>query len=156
MFAVLATLVRRYLPVHLAFSCCAVQYFTGRPKEDFVMIQRVVFGTFVGFVLVVAFVQGSLAQRFEFDAASIKPNIAGDHRSRIQMMPGGRLNVTAATLKDLLRTAYQVDNFQIIGGPAWMSSDRWDIQATAYEDVSQKRMGEMLQNLIVDRFQLKS
>src|SRR5262245_45441667 len=95
------------------------------------------------------------ASRLEFAVASVKPNIAGDHRSRIQIEPGGRLNVTAATLKELICAAYRVDNFQVVGGPAWISSDRWDLQATADENASPSQLNEMFQNLLFGRFDLK-
>src|SRR5262245_11600369 len=95
------------------------------------------------------------ASRLEFAVASVKPNIAGDHRSRIQIEPGGRLNVTAATLKELICAAYRVDDFRVVGGPPWMSSDRWDVQAKADENASQSQINEMFQNLLAGRFDLK-
>jgi uncharacterized protein (TIGR03435 family) len=50
-------------------------------------------------------------------------------------------------------------NSQIIGGPSWMDSDVYDIQATAEtngETIPQDRMQLMLQSLLEDRFQLKA
>lgn len=73
----------------------------------------------------------------------------------MQVTPGGRLNVTGATLKDLIRNAYRLEDFQILGGADWISSDRWDVQAKAGVDVSPSQVNEMLQKLLIDRFQLK-
>ncbi len=119
-------------------------------------IQCVAFFGFAGIVMAAAsYLTAPQSKRPEFGVASIKPNAAGDHRMRMQLMRGGGLNVTGATLKDLVLTGYQLPAFQIVGGPSWMSSDRWDIQAKAEENTSQKQIYEMLQNLLTDRFQLK-
>jgi len=90
-----------------------------------------------------------------FEVASIKPNATGDNRIMMQMAPGGRLNVTGATLRMLIRNAYRVQDFQIIGGPQWISADRFDIQAKAEDNASQTQVNEMLQTLLAERFQLK-
>ncbi|MBI4474407.1 MAG: TIGR03435 family protein [Acidobacteria bacterium] len=94
-------------------------------------------------------------KRLEFEVASIKPNAAGDHRIMMQITPGGRLNVTGAALRELIRSAYRLQDFQISGGPGWVSTDRWDIQAKAEENASQDQVNEMLQNLLAERFQFK-
>jgi uncharacterized protein (TIGR03435 family) len=54
-----------------------------------------------------------------------------------------------------MRNAFRIQDFQIIGGPGWMESDRWDIQTKAEENASQAQVNEMLQTLLADRFQLK-
>lgn len=64
-----------------------------------------------------------------FEVASIKPSAADFHGTMFQMQPGGRLRVTGATLKMLLAMAYDVRDFQISGGPGWISSDRYDLVA---------------------------
>lgn len=62
----------------------------------------------------------------KYDVASIKPNTDGDFRYSFRIEPGGTL---AATLKRLMMTAYNVQGFRIIGGPDWVASRRWDVQA---------------------------
>ncbi len=64
-----------------------------------------------------------------FEVASIKPTAETGFRTGIQMQPGGGLRVNGATLKMLLTVAYDVREFQIVGGPSWISSDRYDILA---------------------------
>ena len=66
-----------------------------------------------------------------FDAASIKPNREGGASGGIRPLPNGRLNATNVTLEELLRRAYGLLESQVIGGPAWMRSDRFDVVATA-------------------------
>jgi uncharacterized protein (TIGR03435 family) len=62
--------------------------------------------------------------------------------------------------------AYRIRDFQIIGGPDWIKSDRWDIQAKAEEGSVPARKSPMppnvpdpvalrVQSLLEDRFQLK-
>ncbi len=49
--------------------------------------------------------------------------------------------------------AYGVKNFQIIG-PGWLSETKFDIAATLPEGVARKRVPEMMQSLLEDRFKL--
>jgi uncharacterized protein (TIGR03435 family) len=90
-----------------------------------------------------------------FEVASIKPNATGDNRVQMQVAPGGRMNMTGVTMKLLIRNAFRIQDFQIVGGPGWMEADRWDIQTKAEENASPVQVNEMLQTLLADRFQLK-
>src|SRR5262249_7838549 len=73
----------------------------------------------------------------------------------IQPQPGGRLTITGANLRLLIRFAYNVDEAQISGGPAWMDSDRFDIAAKGEGNPTVDQLREMLQKLLADRFNLK-
>src|SRR5215468_10922120 len=66
----------------------------------------------------------------EFEVASIKPSSGSDPRTLLQVLPGGGLRTSGATLRFLVTLAYQVRSFQILDGPGWISSDRFDIIAT--------------------------
>src|SRR5450755_1986978 len=63
-----------------------------------------------------------------FEVASIKPNNSGDGRIMMQNQPG-RYLATNVTLRLLIRNAYQLQDFQITGGPSWANSDHFDINA---------------------------
>jgi len=63
-----------------------------------------------------------------FEVASIKPNNSGDGRVLLGMQPG-RFTATNVTLRMLIRNAYQLQDFQITGGPAWLGSDHFDVIA---------------------------
>src|ERR1035438_5397579 len=108
-----------------------------------------------------------------FEVASIKPSGGDDHRVGIRFMPGGGLQTTGTTLKFLLTFAYDAQDFQISGGPGWISSDRFDIVAkseransenTTPDDprkmtdaqmkTSAEQMQQKLQALLADRFHL--
>jgi uncharacterized protein (TIGR03435 family) len=91
--------------------------------------------------------------RLAFEVATIKPNMSGNIWSSMPRS-SGRLIVINMTLKDLLGVAYQVRAFQISGGPGWIDSNRYDIEAKAECSPSQQQMMLMLQTLLEDRFGL--
>ncbi len=101
---------------------------------------------------------------YEFEVASIKPNKAGNNMIRIMFSPNG-FEGTNATLQMLVKIAYGVDDNQISGGPNWLSTDHFDINAkmdsaTAdalhklTEDEAKLERQHMLQALLADRFKL--
>ena len=61
-----------------------------------------------------------------FDVASLKANKANDGIVFSQSQKG-RYVISGLTLAALIRSAYQVQEFQIIGGPDWMNADRFNI-----------------------------
>src|SRR5438093_3258557 len=63
-----------------------------------------------------------------FEVASIKPNNSGDGRVMLGNQPG-RFTATNVTLRMLIRNAYQLQDFQISGGPGWLASDHFDVVA---------------------------
>jgi uncharacterized protein (TIGR03435 family) len=101
-----------------------------------------------------------------FEVVSVKPNTTG-RNAGIAQQPGGRFVATEITLKRLMQYAYR-GNQQFIGGPAWLDTDRWDIEAKAAEGTVLPRAGLldmaappdalalMVQSLLENRFKLKS
>jgi uncharacterized protein (TIGR03435 family) len=94
-------------------------------------------------------------QQVAFEAASIKPNKSNPDIYRMQVQPGGRLVVTNAPLRSMIRNAYRLQDFQIVGGPEWVDTDRFDVVATAAGDPTQQEMTLMLRALLAERFQLR-
>lgn len=66
----------------------------------------------------------------------------------------GHFNVRNATLQKIAAVAYDVHPFQIAGGPAWVRSDRFDIDAAADPAASPEQMRLMVQRLLAERFHL--
>ena len=99
-------------------------------------------------------VPGVQAGLLDAVVASVKVNKSGDWRSQIRAEPGGRLTVTNNTLRNLIRNAYGLQDFQIEGGPAWLNDDRFDLIAKAEGDPSRERLEAMLKALLADRFKL--
>jgi len=89
-----------------------------------------------------------------FDVASIKRNNSGTGMISMGMRPGGRVDFVNVTLQNLILRAYQVQPFQIIGGPDWIRSDRFDVIASAGAEVPPAQLNVMLQALLADRFKL--
>lgn len=106
----------------------------------------------------------SALPRFEVAAIKAgKPPFIVD----LQHYPSGRLVISNLTLENILMFTFGVAPFQISGGPAWLNSDRYVIQAEAPPSQSALRQQagpgtpltleerQMLLALLMDRFQLK-
>jgi uncharacterized protein (TIGR03435 family) len=93
-----------------------------------------------------------------FEVASVRPNKSGDGRVMLGMQPGGRFTATNVPLRLLLRQAFNVQDFQIVGGPDWITSDRFDVVAKAPDGVefTADAMRPMLRSLLAERFKLAS
>jgi uncharacterized protein (TIGR03435 family) len=65
----------------------------------------------------------------------------------------GRIHYPAVTLEFLLMNAWAVNNYQI-DGPAWMKSERFDIDATMPAGTTREQLRGMLQNLLSERLKL--
>ena len=99
-----------------------------------------------------------------FEVASIKPDHGGDGIGRIGA-PRGRFTATGITANFLIMFAYNVKPFQISGGPSWLGSERFDIDAKEDDATASKQQAlppsqridqirPMLQSLLADRFKL--
>lgn len=91
-----------------------------------------------------------------FEAADVHPSA---HGANLYMtggvLRGGRYDIRNATMLDLVRTAYGMDDdSKIQGGPSWLELDRFDVIAKAPPSATQESVKLMLQNLLADRFKL--
>ena len=94
--------------------------------------------------------------RPEFEVASIKPTAVTPLGAQVHVgiqIDGAQAHCSYLSLKDYIRIAYQVKDYQITG-PDWMASERFDIHAKLPEG-GRGQFREMLQNLLTDRFQIK-
>lgn len=89
-----------------------------------------------------------------FDVASVKLNTSGDTPWQIRIPPGGRVTATNATLRALITSAYQIQDFDLEGGPGWVATDRYDIEAKVSGSPEPPEILRMLQTLLADRFKL--
>ena len=64
-----------------------------------------------------------------FEVASVKPSESTREGNSIRNNPG-RFQTTNTTLRQLIRYALGIQDFQIAGGPAWLNEARFDITAT--------------------------
>jgi uncharacterized protein (TIGR03435 family) len=113
-----------------------------------------------GFIPAVLFSLAAFAQspapRVEFEVASVKPSpppgpdslAVGIH------IDGAMVRCTSFSLKDYIALAYRVKNYQI-SGPEWIASERFDIAAKLPAGAAREQIRDMVQTLLLDRFQLK-
>jgi uncharacterized protein (TIGR03435 family) len=92
----------------------------------------------------------------EFDVVSIKPHPEPITISS-NMTRGGSYRGVAITLLDLIEDAYHVEPNQVTGGPNWLTSAHFDVDANApgEEALTMERARSMLQAMLADRFKLK-
>jgi uncharacterized protein (TIGR03435 family) len=89
-----------------------------------------------------------------FDVASIKPAPPGGPEIGYRFEPGGRTVVSHFSLGSLILVGWRILPFQIVGGPAWLYSERYDIEAKAAGNPDSSQSRVMLQSLLADRFHL--
>jgi len=136
---------------------------------DFLSLSRIVVVTGLAMCLSNPIGLHAQAQTSEphpaFEVASVKQNTSDERRS-FGVQPGGRLVVRNAALKDLIAAAYGMAEIQalvperILGGPDWIGSERYNIDAKASGEFHfapggpPKDMLLMLRSLLEDRFKL--
>ena len=87
-----------------------------------------------------------------FDVVSVKPNTSGEQGGTSRGQPG-RYQGVNVTLKRVIGLAYRpVQEF--VGGPDWINTAHFDIDARAEGNPSQEQMLAMLRTLLADRFKL--
>jgi len=102
--------------------------------------------------------QSRAASTPRFEVASIKladpsaprPGRMGSH---IDTSPG-LLRARNASLKELVEGAYAVEDYQVTGGPGWIASARFDIEAKPASAATREQLLLMLRPLLADRFKL--
>jgi uncharacterized protein (TIGR03435 family) len=88
-----------------------------------------------------------------FDVASVKPTkIAGT--SLFMLYPGGRFSATNFALRGLITRAWGLQSDQVDGGPAWIKSDGFDVEAKAEGNPPADQIWLMLRTLLAERFKL--
>jgi bla regulator protein BlaR1 len=104
----------------------------------------------------------TIAEKFEgatagFEVASIKRDVSGEPVTYARWFPS--LHIERMTLKNLIILVYQVQDFEVTGGPGWINSERYNIDAKteapavpSQQYVALERRG--LQTLLRDRFHL--
>jgi bla regulator protein BlaR1 len=97
----------------------------------------------------------------KYDVSSIKPYKADDMRVRMMITPDG-ISLHGAPMRLLLPEAFGVEEDRILGEPAWVKSNRYDIEAKVapedapkLKDLKVEQRNAMMLQLLVDRFNLK-
>jgi uncharacterized protein (TIGR03435 family) len=104
----------------------------------------------------------------EFATAIVRPSSPNRGHMGLLTYTGGRINAGHRTLRMLAAIAFNVQDFQVKGGPEWADNDQFDIEArppesspaASYVTDNAKlpptgELRQMLLALLIDRFQLQ-
>jgi uncharacterized protein (TIGR03435 family) len=113
--------------------------------------------TWVSGLICISLAQGQeKTARLTFDVAAIRPSQPGTSGGGIKPLPGGNGYVAQnMPVKIMIALMYKVPGRQIAGGPEWLDTDRYDIEAKADHTYNLDDLHVMFQNLLADRFNLK-
>jgi uncharacterized protein (TIGR03435 family) len=90
-----------------------------------------------------------------FDVASVKRvvdvpvNFPG-----VLLQPGGRVTSPGTSVRQLILVAYGLQDLQLAGGPSWLGSERYAIEARTGADATRASVRSMVKSLLTERFQL--
>lgn len=109
--------------------------------------------------------EAQVAATQAFDVASIKLNAKCDRGGLNDISPG-RLELPCMSLRALIQIAYgniivggtfNPRRLEVLGGPKWIDTDRYDISAKVEGRASLAQvLGPMLQTLLEERFKVKA
>ncbi len=108
--------------------------------------------------------QSTIATAPTYATVSITPNQSGSYRVGLMFAPGGFTSKNAS-LQQVIRAAYGVEDDRIFGAPAWLESEKYDVEAKVSASGSDdlrnlsvdQRISDqksMLQALLADRLKL--
>ena len=91
-----------------------------------------------------------------FEVVSVKPNTGSDLSIPFGPTPPEGITMINRPLESIVRYAYNVDDKRMSGLPAWAFDERFDVNAKASRPISNDERRQMVQTLLVERFQLKA
>jgi uncharacterized protein (TIGR03435 family) len=133
-----------------------MSHYDGRQR---LRVMKLTLGLFVLFA-----VTGAMGQTAEghlsFEVASVRPSGPATSKAANEVKRFAGVQVDGAQavglrvpLSELVRQAYALKPFQV-SGPAWMSSEPYDIHAKLPDGAKPDQVPAMLRTLLSDRFQL--
>jgi uncharacterized protein (TIGR03435 family) len=100
--------------------------------------------------------QESRSAERSFEVAAIKPNNSGDRRTGFLPLSGDRFMANNVTVRQLIQFSYKLQDFQIIGGPAWTEVKRFNVEAKVPSNTTADEVPSMMQSLLRERFHLRA
>ena len=108
------------------------------------------------------------SQAQTFDVVSIRPAPLSDQEGGFRRLDTGVMDIKGMSAADLIRNAFYLKRYQVVGGPEWLTRLRFDIKAkdTSLAQVDSKDMtpavwtaamnanDDRLRALLADRFRL--
>jgi uncharacterized protein (TIGR03435 family) len=102
----------------------------------------------------IMFFAGMLAGQPTFEVASVKPNNSGS-RSTITRTGQDFLILLNWPLREIVLKAYGLKDYALIA-PDWLASRNFDVNAKAGQKSTAVEIRQMLQSLLIERFQLRA
>lgn len=90
----------------------------------------------------------------QFEVTSVKPAAPDARGMYLRTTPGGTVNITNMSLKEIMVLAWRIQPYQISGGQPWIASARYDVSAKPENKPKEGELQLMLQAMLADRFQL--
>lgn len=106
-----------------------------------------------GIAISIALAAQQQPANIEFEAVSIKPADSAAPGHMTQQTPGG-FRGRNLRLFELIMSAWRLNRDQVIGGPGWLDTAGWDIDARLPDGASPTQAPQMLQAMLADRFRL--
>lgn len=119
---------------------------------------------------VVAAIAPDFLRGQSFEVASVKPSGDGNGPMGVGLFtfPGGRISASMVPLDYLIQEAFDIQGFQVSGGPNWIHEERFDVDAKPPAASASSRSNprspklppndeqrKMLQALLAERFRLR-
>jgi uncharacterized protein (TIGR03435 family) len=94
-----------------------------------------------------------------YDVVSVTANKSGRSSAEgLGFPPGGRFSATNVTLREMIAAVYGPEfhgEGRIVGGPDWINTERFDVEAKAQDDPGPGQHHLMVRRLLADYFKLK-
>lgn len=90
-----------------------------------------------------------------FEVVSIKPRVGEPPRGVGSASPD-RYENPDTTAMFLIRYAYDLFQYQVVGGPDWIDATRWEVSAKAPAPVPRAAMRQLVRRMLEERFALKA
>ena len=91
-----------------------------------------------------------------FEVASIKPSPAGERIGSMHVQAGGQTYLIRNTsVRFMILRVYRLTWDQLAGGPAWLNTELFDVEAKAGHQGKLEDLNRMFQHLLADRFKLQ-
>ena len=111
----------------------------------------------IGFLAAIALFAQQPAGNLDFEAVSVKPMdpalSQGGAAQMVRSLKGG-YEARNLPLRDLILTAYRLRPYQLVGGPNWLATAGWDVDAKYPAGASGSDLPRMMQAMLANRFQL--
>ena len=98
------------------------------------------------------------AWQAEYEVVSVKPanpELSQGGISHSARSTKGQWEARNLYLKDFIRSAYRINDNQIAGGPNWLGTAGWDVDAKYPAGATPAQYPQMMQAMLADRFHLK-